>query len=167
MENDTFDKINTWIGERFELCQYDEDKDEDEEFHEMLKENAMGFNFKDALDLGLARSKSKLTKSEIMFILDLVDFPNVEAYLPTWLKGGLSNIVRNGMYVDNLDYRYNVDRKALLDKLSSLTYLETWAVLNCVFRFWEDYKTALMTATSDFIQDETEIKSYVPIITLR
>lgn len=166
MEYEIFDKVNNQISESIELCQHDEYEGEDEKFHEMLNENTMGFNFRRALDLGLTRIKSKLTQSEVMFMLDMLPFPNVEANLPTWIRGGLLDSIRRGMYEENLDYRYNVDRESLLDKISSLTCLEIWSMMDCISQFWGDYKNALMSATTGFIQDGTETKGFVPIITL-
>lgn len=132
MENETFDKVNTWIGESFELSQFSYVK-----FHEKLDKNATGFDFKDALDLGLARIKSKLTVSEAMLILDAINCFYADGYLlklAPKITVGLVLIVSDAIYLDGLDVKWKVDEQALLNKLSGLSYLEAWALLDWVSR---------------------------------
>jgi len=132
MKNEMLDKINTLIGEGLKLHQYS-----DKKFHEMLNENAMDFNIKEALDIGLALTKSKLTRSEFMFILDVLQGAIVSRHLATWFKETLvyCYVSEDNKFVNSRYVKWDVDKQVLLDKVSNFTYLETWALLDYVERY--------------------------------
>jgi hypothetical protein len=140
-ENEVFSNVNVWIEDSFESCQYNDVK-----FQIIIDENAMEFDFKATLDIGLALTKSKLTRAEFMFILDVLQGAIVKRHLATWFKETLVYccVSKNTLFVNSRYVKWDVDKQVLLDKVSDLTYLETWALLDYVERCsWEPDKTCL------------------------
>jgi len=131
-ENEVFSNVNVWIEECLELCQYDDVK-----FQNIIDENAMWFDFKEALDIGLALTKRKFTRAEFLFILDVLQGALVRPYLATWFKETLvyCYISEDIWFVNSRYVKWGVDKKVLLDKVSSLTHLETWAILDYLERY--------------------------------
>jgi len=95
------------------------------------------------LDRGLATARAKLTQPEAKLLLDVQNGTLWDAYqLPLWLHGGLMHQVSDGLVLDNLDEKWEIDGPALLTKIGAMTELETIALLDWCRWMWRHCDTA-------------------------
>jgi len=94
------------------------------------------------LDRGRLAIREKLTRPEIMVLLDVLKGTAWDATVfPMWLRGGLSHMVSDGIALDGLDKKWQVTGPALLEKINNLEELETVALLDFCRDMWRQNDT--------------------------
>ncbi len=93
------------------------------------------------LDRGLAQARKKLTRAEAKLLLDVQNGTFFDAsQLSMWIGGGLAHQVSDGIDLDGLDKKWELDGPSMLDKISALTDLETVAILDWLRWMWRNHE---------------------------
>jgi hypothetical protein len=84
--------------------------------------------------ISLAELRGMFTEAEVLLIADVL---NGYWYIPANPKHQLVSNVYDGITDNGLDKKWNVDKQALLNKLSSLSQFHSHVVLATVIQCWE------------------------------
>ena len=95
------------------------------------------------LDRGLATARQKLTRPEAKLLLDVQNGTFWDGtQVSIWLHGGLHHQVSDGIDLDGLDKKWELDGPAMLAKLAVLSDMETIALLDWCRWMWRHCDTA-------------------------
>jgi len=89
------------------------------------------------LDRGLQTARAKLTQAEAKLLLDVQNSTFWDSsQIMLWLHGGLQHQVSDGIALDRLDQKWEIDGPAMLKKIEAMTELETVALLEWCRWMW-------------------------------
>lgn len=87
---------------------------------------------------GMVRVYRKLAPNEAKLVLDVQNSAFVfgPGAFELWLHGGLGHQISDGIVLEGLDRKWNVDKDTLLKKIEELNALEVTALLDWCERMW-------------------------------
>ncbi len=108
------------------------------------------------LDRGLATARKKITRREAKLLLDVQNSTFFDSsQVSIWLHGGLHHQVSDGIALDGMDKKWEIDGPALLAKIAALTDMETIAMLDWCRWMWRNHEAeGLWTEQIDKLQPD-------------